>query len=140
MTFNEAIDYITGIRTSLYRHSAYPYLLARQQSIEMFNYSLIQGPACMMLSWIPVPVGVGGDINIDFKSYNLGRYFTPLYTICSPDPKDMGINIDYMYRVRLSTQQDIESLHEDTVKVILAGLETPDITIGELLDMIDNKE
>lgn len=135
-TFSQAIDEITSVRTKLYRHNAYPYITARDLSRDIYNYNLIQGPACMMFSWIPVPVMPDMPIKIDFKMYNLGRYFTPLYTICSPDPKDMGININYMYRVKLSTAQDIEALHEDAMKVILKGIENPEITIGELLDSI----
>ena len=102
----------------------------------MYNYSLIQGPACMMFSWIPVPIDTNTlGYNIDFKTYDLGRYFTPLYAICSPDPKDKGINLNYMYRVKLSKKEDIEALHENALKIILKGIENPDITVKELLDM-----
>ena len=90
----------------------------------------------MMFSWIPVPIDLGEiDMKFDFKTYDLGRYFTPLYTICSPDPKDRGINLNYMYRVKLSKPEDIEILHENAMKVIMAGIENPQITMKELLDM-----
>ncbi|MGN0468483.1 MAG: condensation domain-containing protein [Acutalibacteraceae bacterium] len=135
-TFSQAIDEITSVRTKLFRHGTYPYITARDLSREIYNYNLIQGPACMMFSWIPVPIMPNLPFKVDFKTYDLGRYFTPLYTICSPDPKDMGININYMYRVKLSTADDIEALHSNAMKVILAGIENPDITIGELLDSI----
>ncbi|MGN1419426.1 MAG: condensation domain-containing protein [Acutalibacteraceae bacterium] len=135
-TFSQAIDEMTSVRTKLFRHSTYPYITARDLSREIYNYNLIQGPACMMFSWIPVPIMPNLPFKVDFKTYDLGRYFTPLYTICSPDPKDMGININYMYRVKLSTAEDIEALHSNAMKVILAGIENPDVTIGELLDSI----
>ena len=135
-TFQNGVDEYTRVRTDLYRHSEYPYITARDMSRDMYNYSLIQGPACMMFSWIPVPLETGTDgYNFDFKTYDLGRYFTPLYTICSPDPKDKGINLNYMYRVKLSTKKDIEALHNNAMKVILAGIENPQITVKELLDM-----
>ena len=137
-TFAEGLKEYTSVRTQLYRHSEYPYITARDMSRDMYNYNLIQGPACMMFSWIPVPVDLG-EINLkfDFKTYDLGRYFTPLYTICSPDPKDKGINLNYMYRVKLSKPEDIEALHENAMKVIMAGIENPQITIRELLDMCE---
>lgn len=135
-TFEQALDEITSVRTQLYRHSAYPYITARDISRDIYNYNLIQGPACMMFSWIPIPVIPDLPYAFDFKSYNLGRYFTPLYTICCPDPKDLGININYMYRTKLSTAENIEALHKNAVKVILEGIENPNITIGELLDSI----
>ena len=135
-TFEEGLNEYTRVRTDLYRHSEYPYITARDMSREMYNYSLIQGPACMMFSWIPVPLDTGTDgYKFDFKTYDLGRYFTPLYTICSPDPKDKGINLNYMYRIKLSKPDDIEALHRNAVKVILKGIENPQITMKELLDM-----
>jgi hypothetical protein len=53
-----------------------------------------------------------------------------------PDSKDKGINIYYMYRVKLSTPEHIEALHRNTMKVILDGIENPDLTVKELLDSI----
>ena len=91
-TFEQALNEITSVRTQLYRHSAYPYITARDISRDIYNYNLIQGPACMMFSWIPIPVIPDLPYAFDFKSYNLGRYFTPLYTICCPDPKDLAIS------------------------------------------------
>ena len=135
-TFEEGLNEYTRVRTDLYRHSEYPYITARDMSRDMYNYSIIQGPACMMFSWIPIPVdSVSGDYTYDFKTYDLGRYFTPLYAICSPDPKDKGINLNYMYRIKLSTEADLDALHNNAMKVILKGIENPQITMKELLDM-----
>ncbi|MBO5937022.1 MAG: hypothetical protein J6Q79_05335 [Clostridia bacterium] len=141
-TFSEGLKEYTRVRTNLYRHSEYPYITARDMSRDMYNYSLIQGPACMMFSWIPIPIdlnslGMDFDFKFDFKTYDLGRYFTPLYTICSPDPKDKGINLNYMYRIKLSQKEDIEILHENAIKVIMAGIRNPQISMKELLDMCE---
>ena len=137
-TFAQALNEMVSVRTALYRHATYPYITARDLSRDIYNYNLIQGPACMMYSWIPLPVNLMADLpfTVDFKTYNLGRYFTPLYTITVPDTTDMGINMYYMYRVKLSTPEHIEALHENTVKVILAGIDNPEMTIGELLNSI----
>lgn len=135
-TFTEAINEYTRVRTQLYRHSDYPYIYALGLSRQMYGYSSIQGPACLMFSWIPVPFELGDiKFKIQFKTYDLGRYFTPLYVICSTDPTDRGFNLNYMYRVKLSNKEHMQALHKNAVKVILAGIENPDITVGELLDM-----
>lgn len=136
MTFDRALNEMTAIRTSLYRHATYPYITARDLSREIYDYNLIQGPAFMMYSWIPIPPMNDLPFKVSFKTYNLGRYFTPLYTITAPDPSDGGINIYYMYRTKLSTPENINALHENTMKVLLAGMENPELTIGELLDSI----
>ena len=136
-TFMEGLKEYTSVRTQLYRHTDYPYISARDMSREMYNYSLIQGPACMMFTWIPLPIDMDLGFKFEFKFHDLGRYFTPLYTICSPDPTDRGINLNYMYRVKLSRDTQIEALHSNALKVIMAGIENPDITVKELLDMCD---
>lgn len=134
-TFSEALDEYTNVRTQIYRHTEYPYISARDLSRDMYNYSLIQGPACLMFSWIPVPLDIESyGVKFSFKTYDLGRYFTPLYTICTPDPEDKGINLNYMYRVKLSTAEQIEALHKNCMKTILAGIENPDLTMKELID------
>lgn len=135
-TFEQALSEITSVRTQLFKHSSYPYITARDMSRDIYDYNMIQGPACMMFSWIPVPILPDMPFKIDFQTYNLGRYFTPLYVISSPDPKDFGINMNYMYRVKLSTAGDIEALHANAVKTVLAGIENPQITIKELLDSL----
>lgn len=136
-TFMEGLKEYTSVRTQLYRHIDYPYVTARDLSRDMYNYSLIQGPACMMYTWIPLPVNMDLGFNFDFKFHDLGRYFTPLYTICSPNPATGGIVLNYMYRTKLSERSQIESLHKNAVKVILKGIENPDITVKELLDMCE---
>lgn len=136
LTFKEALDKLVRIRTSLYRHLTFPYTKARDMSLKLFNFGPIQGANAMMFSWIPLPIDDSFPFKFDFKTYNLGRYFTPIYTMTMPDPKDKGINMCYMYRVKLSTPEHIEALHRNTMKVILDGIENPDITVKELLDGI----
>ena len=135
-TFAEGLKEYTRVRTNLYRHLDYPYIKARDMSREVYGYNLIQGPACMMYSWIPLPLVDMLPFKLKFKFYDPGRYFSPLYTITVPDTEDGGINMYYMYRCKLSTPENIRALHKNAVKVILEGIENPDITIGELLDSI----
>ncbi len=136
MTFKEALDEFLRVRTSLYRHLTYPYTTARDQFREIYNYSLIQGPAALMFSWLPIPVTEFKDFKFDFRTYNLGRYFSPLYAICYPDPRSEAIAMHYMYRVKLITPDDLKALHNNTVKIIEMGINNPEITIGELLDSL----
>ncbi|MBR3767441.1 MAG: hypothetical protein IKL10_04265 [Clostridia bacterium] len=137
MTFTQALDEFLAVRTSLYRHLTYPYTVARDQFREMYNYSLIQGPASLMFSWLPIPVTEFKDFKFDFKTYNLGRYFSPLYAICYPDPQSASIALHYMYRVKLINPGHLDALHNNTLKIIEQGIENPEITIGELLDSLN---
>lgn len=136
LTFEQALAKLVKIRTTLYRHTQYPYTKARDMSLELFDFGPIQGANAMMYSWIPMPIDDSFPFKFDFKTYNLGRYFTPLYTMTIPDSKDKGINVYYMYRTKLSTPENIEALHSNTLKVILSGIENPQISVKELLDGI----
>ncbi len=136
MTFDEAVKELVKIRTTLYKHLAYPYTKARDLSLKLFNFGPIQGANSLMYSWIPMPIDDSFPYKLRFKTYNLERYFTPLYTMTVPDSSDKGINMYYMYRVKLSTEQQIRDLHKNSLKVILAGIENPNITVKELLDSI----
>ena len=140
LSFDEGVNEFVSVRKSLYRHAAYPYAKARTMSLDLFGYGPIQGPNSFMFSWIPLPVGGEFGVNFEFRTYNLTRYFTPLYVITMPDPKDGGFNVCYMYRTKLSTKEQIEKLHENMTDTIIAGIENPAITVGELLDRIQNKK
>lgn len=137
MTFEQAVNETVNVRNSLYRHVTYPYSKARTMSLDLFDFLPIQGPNSMMFSWISLPVSSELGEMFDFKTYNLERYFTPLYAIAMPDPKDSGLNMCYMYRTKLSQRHQIEAMHENSMKVILKGIENPEITVGELLDMLE---
>lgn len=136
LTFDGALKELVRTRVSLYRHLSYPYTKARDLSLSLFDYGPIQGANSMMYSWIPIPIDDRFPFKLEFKTYNLERYFTPLYTMTIPDPTDKGINMYYMYRVKLSTKENIKALHKNTLEVILKGIENPDITLKELLDGI----
>lgn len=136
INFTQALEMITDVRMSLYKHADYPYTKARDMFLELFNFGPIQGANSMMFSWIPMP---GGDEKFrisDFRTYNLERYFTPVYTIVMPSAKDGGINIYYMYRVKLITEQQIKALHNNTLTAIIKGMKDPQITVKEILDSL----
>lgn len=139
-TFSEALAEYLKVRTDLYRHLSFPYTEALAMSREIFGIKAVQGPACLMFSWIPVPITELADFKYEFKTYNLGRYFSPLYVICFPDPETKGLALHYMYRTKLINTDDIDALHKNMIKVLLAGVENPDITMGRLLDMVVPKK
>ncbi|MBR5438100.1 MAG: hypothetical protein IKV21_04195 [Clostridia bacterium] len=136
LTFEEAVKELVRIRTSLYRHLDYPYTKARDLSLKLFNFGPIQGANSLMYSWIPTPIDDSFPFKFHFRTYNLGRYFTPLYTITIPNSKDKGIDVYYMYRTKLSTEAQMRQMHKNFIGTILKGIENPQITVGELLDGI----
>lgn len=135
VSFNEAVEQLYGIQSQLFRHMNYPYMDCRELVRKLYGYGPAASPSCMMFTWLPLDVNSlnGWDFRLD--GYNLGRYIMPLYTFALPAP-DGGIDLYYLYRTDTISAQQIESLHNNTVAVILKGIEKPETTVGELLDSI----
>ena len=136
-TFKEGLDEIFRVRTALYRHLSYPFIFARGMLMKMYHHATTEGVAAFMFSWLPIPVDQLGDMQVDFRTYNLGHYFNPLYAICYPDPETGGIMMHYMYRTKIVTPIDVHLLHSNMVEIIMRGIENPDVTIGELMDEVE---
>lgn len=136
LTFTEALKEMVRVRTSLYRHLDFPYTQARDMSLKLFNYGPIQGANSLMYSWIPMPVDDSFGYKFRYRTYNLERYFTPLYAITVPDSIDGNVNVYYMYRTKLITEEQIKALHKNMVSTIITGIENGDITVKELLDNV----
>lgn len=135
-TFREALAYMFSLRTQLYRHSNFPYMHARLMQQKIFNFKTSQGPSFMMYTWLPLYLPLEDGIKIEFAGYNPGRYIMPLYVFSLPTQSDGGMDFYYMYRPSLITAENIDSLHKNCVRVMVEGIENPDVTIGELMDRI----
>lgn len=138
-TFNEAVAKVSNCRTSLLRHMDYPYLEARGMQQKIFGYSTSQGPSCLMFSWLPIGYALQeSKLDVDFTAYETGRFVMPLYIFAIPDPKNGGTEFRYMHRTNLISIETIDLLHENAMKALKMGIDNPEITVGEILDNLDD--
>ena len=135
-TFREALEIIFSVRAQLYRRADFPYMHARKLQMELLHYRNSQGPSCMMFSWLPLVFPEHNGVHFTFRSHNPGRYIMPMYVFAVPTPDDGGLDMYYLYRTSYITPAHVLSLHRNAIKVILRGIESPDVTMGELLDDI----
>ena len=133
-TFAEALDDCMSVRNTLFKNLNYPFTYARGILLKMYNHKVIQGPSAFMVSWLPFAPESVGNVDMEFRTYNLGRYFNPLYAITFPNPHTGGITINYMYRYKLVSEKNVRSFHENAVNIIMKGIENPNITVRELLN------
>ncbi len=117
----------------------FPYLHALDLQHKAFGLEISQGPSCFMFSWLPIAF-IGNSLGMDFEvnGYCMGRYVMPLYVIALPDPKTGETKMYYMRRVALISEKVIDVMHENMVKTLEMGTENPDITVGSILDNLDN--
>ena len=137
-SFLKTLENTSEVRNKLFRHMNFPYLASRKIQQDIYGYSAAQGPSFMMYTWLPLArLGLfGDDVKETFRGYNPGRYVMPLYTFSFVDPTDGGIDFYYMYRTNILKKQHIEQLHKNAVKIINAGIDSPTLTVKELLDLI----
>ena len=129
-TFMQGIEEMSKVRTELFRNIYYPYPDARNILRKMYNYKATQGQASLMLSWIPL---INLDVDFEYYSYYRNRTFNPLYVLCSTDT-NKNLFMQYTYRTKLMTEDDIKNLHNNMIKIILKAIDNPDITLEELMD------
>ena len=135
-TFHEALEIMFGVRAQLYRRADFPYMHARKLQMDILNYRNSQGPSCMMFTWLPLVFPDYNGIHFEFRSHNPGRYIMPMYVFAVPTLQDGGMDMYYLYRTNYITPEHIRALHDNAIKVILEGIDDPDITVAQLLDSI----
>ena len=135
-TFREALSIMFNVRAQLYRRADFPYMHARKLQMDILNYRNSQGPSCMMFSWLPLAFPEFNGIHFTFRSHNPGRYIMPMYVFAVPTLEDGGMDMYYLYRTSYITKEHIAALHQNAMKVILAGIDDPSVTVGQLLDSI----
>ncbi len=138
-TFREAVNKVSDCRNQLIRHMNFPYLEARFLQQQEFGYTADQGPSCFMFSWMPLGFAIKeSNFDAEFKAYSNGRFSMQLYIFAVPDAKTGGTDFYYMYRPHTISADQINLLHDNAMKAITEGLENPDITVGEILDDLDD--
>lgn len=136
MTFMQALDKMAEVQGQLFRHMDYPYLECRELVRRLFNYSPIAASSTMMFSWFPLNKNTMNGWEYEFSGYSLGSYIMQLYSFAMVDAPTGCLKFAYLYRTNTTNEQHINDLHDNTIKVLVKGVENPDITIGELMDIL----
>ncbi|MBR6940297.1 MAG: hypothetical protein IKH65_05810 [Clostridia bacterium] len=137
LTFSEALDKMKAFQGDIFRHMDFPYNNYRALEGEYFGYGPADGSSTMMFSWFPLENSTMNGWEYEFNGYNLGRYVMPLYSYSMKDASSGGLKFAYLHRTAMISKEDIDSLHDNTVKALVAGCSNPDLTLGSIMDMID---
>lgn len=136
LTFSQAIDKLQELQHLIFRHQDYPFTAWRDVENKVFNYSLADGTSTMMFSWFPLEKNTMNGWDYDFSSYSIGHYVMPLYTYAMKDARNDSLKFAYLYRTNNIKQEHIDALHNNTVKALKLGCANPDMTIGEIWDIL----
>lgn len=136
LTFSEALGKMQELQGWIFRHMDYPFLSWRNLEAGLFNYSPAAGSTSMMFSWFPLEAGTMNDWDYEFSGYSIGRYVMPLYSYAMKDSRTGNLKFAYLHRPNYITSEHIDALHNGTIKALKAGCTNPDMTLGEILDIL----
>ena len=88
----------------------------------------------MLFTYLPKEfLNLPEGIDCRFGGVSTGHFVCVLYTMIVPSFEDGGLDCFYEYQTYRLDPQDLENMHKNMIKVIEAGIENPNMTIGEIL-------
>ncbi len=136
MTFKEALNILINKQHNLYRHTEYdPWSYS---ALEIMNLPDCK-PGCsvraMTLTFQPVPMAGPKGEKVSTRWYCNGTALQLLYLTVMDGDGTGALRCYYEYMKSYIKVETVHKLHNYMLKVILAGVANPSITIGELLDL-----
>lgn len=135
-TFHETVRQLGETQAFLFRHSDVPFTAVRKTESDLFHLSIMQTANSMMFSYLPSTGNSFGDRQYSLSAYNFGHYVMPIYTLAMQDSITKRYAFSYIHRLWLTTDEDVYSFHDGVVRAILAGVTSPEKTIGKILEEI----
>ena len=88
----------------------------------------------MLFTYFPKEfLSIADGIDCRFGGVSTGHFVCVLYDMIVPSFDDGGLDFYYEYQTHKLNPQDLESMHKNMIKTIEAGIENPNMTIGEIL-------
>lgn len=139
-TFIDALRIIQAEQNKLFRHADYdPIEYTRRRSA---HWKLTPGASyeCLSLTYQPMAIkSYNKSIpDVPYKSmwYTNGVAAQPLYLTVMHRVEDNGLNFNFEYQKNAVTKDEMEYLYYYLCRAIFRGIEDPERTVGEILDMI----
>ena len=133
ITFAEGIKQISENQCFLFRHCDAPFTVIRASELKIFHITPLESVNSMMFSYLPLTQNSFGGRKFEFGGYSMGHYCMPLYTVTLKDPYTGEYKFSYIHRQNMYTKEEMLAFNDLTVKIMLAGIESPDKTLGEIM-------
>ncbi|MBQ6164881.1 MAG: hypothetical protein IJK23_10455 [Clostridia bacterium] len=136
LSFRDALQALGETQAFLFRHSDAPFTAIRAGELKQFRITLLQSANSVMFSYLPLDEKTFDGRKYEFSGYNFGHYVMPLYTIVTRDAQRGEYVISYIHRLWLTTDGEVRAFHDGVVRAILAGIESPEKTLGAIMEEI----
>ena len=136
-SFTGAVTSINNIIKNTYRFS--DVFSSEQTNIRKEFFSSSALSASMMMTYMPLSGVTAQGWKYRCGGVSTGYFTLPLYVFAIHNADEGDITSVYEYKTEYLTRENIIEMHDAAVRVIAAGLEKPDITVGELIDIAGAK-
>lgn len=137
MTFSDALSEMNIHNMKIYKHPDYSSLSEYFDLARGDGRFLLYSSICMLFTFFPREMFTFPEgINCEFFGTGTGHFIYPQYTLIMPNLNDGGYDCYYEHQTRSITDEDVLLMHENLLKTAKAGIENPDITLGEILENI----
>ena len=135
-TFREGLDLLLEKQNGLYRHADF-------SPFEMWGIESKYVPAkrgmgyrTVSLTFQPIPMLLGHGLTAKISWHSNGGASQPLYITVMDGDGEGSLKCYYEHNVSQVSQEDVIRLHRNIVRVILAGIENPGMTVGEIFELL----
>lgn len=137
--FLDGIYIIQDFQNKVYRHSNYDQAALAEKFAKKFNQPPHTTYEGILLTYQPLPVRLQNPNlkGVPNKSMWLsnGTAVQKLYLTVTHSP-DSGLNFFFKYQQAELSRDDVERVYYYLMKIIFMGVEHPELTIGEIIDMV----
>ena len=135
--FIDALQQIFERQSLIFRHAEFDLL----DVFKMMNNAYTPGDQMAsyqstMLTFQPFPLSLSDGTFIHSKWYGNGVASQPFYLTVMDGDGTGALRCYYEYWKKIFSPEDVRTVHEDILKVIMASIENENITVGELLNLL----
>lgn len=140
-TFMEGICEIRDRQNELFRHANYDPVSYFAYRREVYHNENGQTYEPMSLTYQPMTLrekGLDklGDIRYKTKWYPNGATTQAMYLTVMHRPEDNGLDFNFEHQIKAVSKEQLEYLYYYLCKIMFKGIENPNLTIGDIMNLI----
>ncbi len=140
-SFLSAARQVAERQTEVYRHAEIDMLEVKRISDNAYRGGEQMGSyQSVSLTFQPVQLALSGGVPVHTKWYCNGVSSQPFYLTVMDDDGSGGLRCYYEYQRSVVKRHTVLGFHDDLVNVMLTGVENPGLTVGQLLDLLPERD
>lgn len=132
--FRDAVMHTGEAMIQSFRHANFDSTKTFTLTQQIYKLGVFDGYYSMMFSYLPVMPQEGWECDAEWISN--GRFEMPLYIVIAYSLTDGGYDIYYEYNTHVYNHSHAEALHQGIIDILKTGLQNPDMTVGEIMNII----